>query len=83
MIDGGVKMGLPRDKATALALQTVRGTCEMLEKEHLHPAMMKEMVTSPGGTTIAGLLVLEERGFKGVVARAIEAAQARARELAH
>jgi len=81
MADGGVRMGLARDKAYALALQTIKGTVSLLEKEHAHPAIMKERVTSPGGTTAAGLVTLEERGFKGTVVRALEAAQARAREL--
>ncbi len=81
MIDGGVKMGLPRDKAHALAVQTVKGTVALLEKEHSHPALLKERVTSPGGTTIAGLVVLEEKGFKGIVVRALEAARMRAGEL--
>ncbi len=81
MIDGGVKMGLPRDKATELAVQTVKGTVTLLQKEKMHPAVMREMVTSPGGTTIAGLAVLEEKGFKGSVIRALEAAQARSKEL--
>jgi pyrroline-5-carboxylate reductase len=81
MIDGGVKMGLPRDKAYALAFQTIRGTLVMLEKERLHPALMKDMVTSPGGTTIAGLVILDEKGFKGTVVRALEGAQNRSREL--
>jgi len=81
MIDGGVKMGLPRDKAYALAVQTIKGTVALLEKEHSHPVLMKERVTSPGGTTIAGLIVLEEKGFKGIVVRALEAARTRAGEL--
>jgi pyrroline-5-carboxylate reductase len=81
MIDGGVKMGLPRDKAHALAIQTIKGTIEMLEKEKLHPTLMKEMITSPGGTTIAGLVVLDDRGFKGNVIRALVAAQTRSKEL--
>ena len=81
MIDGGVKMGLPRDKAYALAVQTIKGTVALLEKEHSHPVLMKEKVTSPGGTTIAGLVVLEEKGFKGIVMRALEAARTRAGEL--
>jgi pyrroline-5-carboxylate reductase len=81
MIDGGVKMGLPRDKAHDLAVQTVKGTVALLEKEHGHPAVLKERVTSPGGTTIAGLIVLEEKGFKGILMRALEAAKERAGEL--
>ena len=81
MIDGGVKMGLPRDKASSLAVQTIKGTVALLEKEHGHPALLKERVTSPGGTTIAGLIILEERGFKGIVMRALEAARIRSGEL--
>jgi pyrroline-5-carboxylate reductase len=81
LIDGGVKMGLPRDKARDLAVQTMKGTIDMLQKEELHPALMKESITSPGGTTIAGLTILEERGLKGAVIRCLEAAQARAGEL--
>ncbi len=81
MVDGGVRMGLPRDKSYALALQTVKGAVEMLGREKLHPTFMKEMITSPGGTTIAGLVLLDDRGFKGSLIRALEAAQARAREL--
>lgn len=81
LTDGGVKMGLARDKAYALALQTMKGTVAMLDTEKLHPALMKESITSAGGTTIAGLVVLDERGFKGNVVRALEAAQNRAKEL--
>jgi len=81
MIDGGVNVGLPRDKATTLAIQTIKGTIAMLEAEKLHPSLMKEMVTSPGGTTIAGLVHLEENGFKGIVMKALEKARNRAKEL--
>jgi pyrroline-5-carboxylate reductase len=81
LIDGGVKMGLPRDKARNLAVQTMKGTIDMLQKEELHPSLMKESITSPGGTTIAGLTILEERGLKGAVIRCLEAAQTRAGEL--
>jgi pyrroline-5-carboxylate reductase len=81
LIDGGVKMGLARDKSYSLAVKTLQGTITMLEKEGVHPAIMKERVTSPGGTTIAGLATLDERGFKGTVIRCLEAAQTRAKEL--
>lgn len=81
MIDAGVRMGLPRDKSRLLAVQTVKGTVKMLETEKMHPTLMKEMVTSPGGTTIAGLIYLEEKGFKGTLVRALEEAKARAGEL--
>ncbi len=81
MIDGGVNMGIPRDKARALALQVAKGTVKMLEEEDLHPTLMKEMVTSPGGTTMAGLASMEEDGFKGCIIKAIEKATMRAKEL--
>jgi pyrroline-5-carboxylate reductase len=81
MIDAGVNVGLPRDKASILAIQTIKGTIATLEADKLHPTLMKEMVTSPGGTTIAGLSSLEEKGFKGILIRAIEEARNRAREL--
>jgi pyrroline-5-carboxylate reductase len=79
--DGGVRCGLPREVATALAAQTVLGTAKMLLQENLHPAMLKEMVTSPGGTTIAGLHALEHGAFRGMVMDAVEAATKRAIEL--
>ncbi len=81
MIDSGVKMGSPRDKARTLSLQVVKGTAKMLEAEDMHPTLMKEMITSPGGTTIAGLASLEDDGVKGKVIKAIEKAGKRAREL--
>jgi pyrroline-5-carboxylate reductase len=81
MIDAGVRMGLPRDKSRLLAVQTMKGTVKMLEAEGMHPTLMKEMVTSPGGTTIAGLVYLEEKGFKGKLVRALEEARTRAAEL--
>ena len=81
MIDAGVRMGLPRDKSRLLAAQTMKGTMKMLEAEGMHPTLMKEMVTSPGGTTIAGLIYLEEKGFKGKLVRALEEARNRAGEL--
>jgi len=81
MIDAGVNVGLPRDKASVLAIQTIKGTIATLEAEKLHPTVMKEMVTSPGGTTIAGLTHLDEQGFKGNLIKAIEHARNRAKEL--
>lgn len=81
MIDAGVKMGITREKARILSSQVVKGTVKMLEEEQMHPTLMKEMITSPGGTTIAGLTSLEEDGVKGSVIKAIEKASNRAREL--
>lgn len=81
MIDGGVKIGISRDKATAISLEVIKGAVAMLEHERMHPALMREMITSPGGTTIAGLASLEEKAFRGSVMDAIEKAFLRAREL--
>jgi pyrroline-5-carboxylate reductase len=81
MIDAGVKMGISRDKAKILSIQVVKGTVKMLEEENIHPTIMKEMITSPGGTTITGLASLEEDGVRGSIAKAIEKAGKRAKEL--
>lgn len=80
--DAGVKNGLPRDVASQLAAQTVLGAARMVVETGEHPALLKEKVTSPGGTTIAGLHVLENGGFRGVVMNGVEAACNRSRELA-
>lgn len=79
--DGGVKAGLPRPLALALAVETFAGTAALLEQTGEHPAQIKDRVSSPGGTTIAGLAVLEQRGVRGAVIDAVVAAAARAREL--
>ena len=81
MIDAGVKIGLARDKAKSISLQVVKGTLKMLEEENLHPTVMRDMITSPGGTTIAGIAILEDRAFRGNVIEAIEKACKRAKEL--
>lgn len=79
--DGGVKAGLPRPLAMALAVETFAGTAALLEQTGEHPAQIKDKVSSPGGTTIAGLAVLEQRGVRGAVIDAVVAAATRAREL--
>jgi pyrroline-5-carboxylate reductase len=79
--DAGVKNGLPRDVAFGLATQTVFGTAKLLLETREHPALLREKVTSPGGTTIAGLHILEQEGFRGTVINAVDAATARAGEL--
>jgi pyrroline-5-carboxylate reductase len=79
--DGGVRMGLPRDVATALAAQTVLGSAKMVLAAGLHPGLLKDMVASPGGTTIAGLHALERGGLRAALMDAVEAATRRAEEL--
>lgn len=81
MADGGVREGLPRAEALRLAAQTVAGAAEMVIRTGLHPAVLKDMVTSPGGTTIAGLSVLEEKNLRAAMIGAVSAATARAVEL--
>jgi pyrroline-5-carboxylate reductase len=81
LTDGGVKMGLPRPLAQTMAIQTVLGTARLCHEEELHPALLKDLVTSPGGTTIAGLHALESSGFRGAVMDAVAAAANRSKEL--
>ncbi len=78
--DAGVKLGLERDAAYELAAQTLIGTAKLLGTG-LPPEKLREMVTSPGGTTAAGLKTFEEKGFKGIVADALLSAKKRAEEL--
>jgi pyrroline-5-carboxylate reductase len=81
LADGGVAAGLPRPVAARLALQTVLGTAELLKESQLHPAQLKDRVTSPGGTTIAGVTRLERGGFRSALIEAVMAAYQRSREL--
>lgn len=81
LADGGVLAGLPREIAMRLATQTVLGTAEMVAQTGQHPAVLKDAVASPGGTTIAGLRALEQNGFRSSLIEAVAAAAARAREL--
>lgn len=81
LADGGVAAGLPRAIATQLSLQTVLGTVQLLIKSGLHPAQLKDKVTSPGGTTIAGITQLEKAGLRSALIEAVVAATRRAEEL--
>lgn len=81
LTDGGVYAGLPRAVAARLALQTVLGTATMLRDIKIHPAELKDRVTSPGGTTIAGLAQLERAGFRSALIEAVKAAAIRSQEL--
>jgi pyrroline-5-carboxylate reductase len=81
LADAGVKMGLSRYTAQALAAQTVLGSAQLLLETGEHPGRLKDMVTSPGGTAIAGLHTLEAGGLRTTLINAVEAATRRSREL--
>ncbi len=81
LADAGVKMGLSRKDAQNLAAQTVMGAAKMLMETHEHPGQLKDRVTSPGGTAIAGIHTLEKGGLRTTLIDAVEAATLRAKEL--
>lgn len=81
LADGGVLMGLDRETALKLAVQTVLGSAKLLIETGKHPAQLREMVTSPGGTTAMGLKKLEQKGVRGAFISAVKSATERAREL--
>jgi pyrroline-5-carboxylate reductase len=81
LADGGVKMGLDRATAMTLAAQTVLGSAKLILETGTHPGQLKDMVSSPGGTTIAGIAALEEGGVRRTFIGAVERATQRSREL--
>ncbi|MFQ5900291.1 MAG: pyrroline-5-carboxylate reductase [Thermodesulfobacteriota bacterium] len=81
LTDGGVKMGLKKETASLLAIQTVMGSAKLALESGRHTGELKDMVTSPGGTTIAGLHVMEKRGVRGALMEVVEKATMRSREL--
>ncbi|HEY6194230.1 MAG TPA: pyrroline-5-carboxylate reductase [Candidatus Eisenbacteria bacterium] len=83
LADGGVKVGLPRDVALRLAAQTVLGAGAMVRETGEHPALLKDAVTTPSGTTIDGILELEEGGLRVALIKAVVRATRRATERAH
>jgi pyrroline-5-carboxylate reductase len=82
MIEAGILLGLSREISTQLVVQTMLGTAKQLRDERLHPVELREMVTSPGGTTIAAIRELESAGVRAAFLNAIQAAMNRSRELA-
>jgi pyrroline-5-carboxylate reductase len=81
LADGGVKMGLDRITAMTLATQTVLGAAKLLLETGMHPGALKDMVSSPGGTSIAGISALEEGGIRTTFIKAVERATGRSKEL--
>ena len=81
MIDGGVKMGIPRAIAAKLAAQTVYCAAKLVIESGKHPAVLKDEVTTPGGTAITAIHVLESRGLRSVLIDGVEAAAKRSTEL--
>ena len=81
LIDAGVYLGMQRDMARKLVLQTVAGSTRLVQESGRHPADLKDMVTSPGGTTAEALLAFERGGFRGVILEAVAAAYEKSRAL--
>ncbi len=81
LIDGGVKMGLPRDISTKLAIQTVLGSAALVKQSNVHPAILRDQVTTPGGTTINAIHELESHGLRSMLIDAVATATIRSKEL--
>ena len=82
MIEAGILLGLSREISTRLVVQTMLGTAKLLRDERMHPVELREMVTSPGGTTIRAIRELEQAGVRAAFLNAINAAMERSKELA-
>ena len=82
MIEAGILLGLSREVSTQLVIQTMLGTAKLLRDEKMHPVDLREAVTSPGGTTIRAIRVLEQEGVRAAFLNAIQAAMERSQELA-
>lgn len=82
MIEAGILLGLSREISTELVVQTMLGSAKLLRDEKMHPVELREMVTSPGGTTIRAIRVLEQSGVRAAFLNAIQAAMERSQELA-
>lgn len=82
MIEAGILLGLSREISTDLVVQTMLGSAKLLRDEKMHPVELREMVTSPGGTTIRAIRVLEQSGVRAAFLNAIQAAMERSQELA-
>ena len=82
MIEAGILLGLSREISTELVVQTMLGSAKLLRDEHMHPVELREMVTSPGGTTTRAIQVLEQSGVRAAFLNAIQAAMERSQELA-
>ena len=81
LIQGGIKCGLNHNQATELAVQTVIGAAKMVKETGEHPSLLRDRVSSPGGTTIYALHKLEEKGLKNAIISAVEEATKRSKEL--
>lgn len=81
LVDAGVYLGMPRSVAHQLAIQTVAGSTRLVQESGRHPAELKDMVTSPGGTTAEALRTFEQRGFTGIVIDAVTAAYEKSKAL--
>lgn len=82
MIEAGILLGLSREISTDLVVQTMLGSAKLMRDAHMHPVELREMVTSPGGTTIRAIRVLEQSGVRAAFLNAIQAAMERSQELA-